>query len=58
MDFCLTLRNELSEETYKLIKPESYWEGIQVENNKGREPGGLLCYVASSFGFYGDEISF
>ena len=29
MDFCLTLRNELSEEIHMLTKQESYWEGTQ-----------------------------
>ena len=56
---CLTLRNELSEETHALTKQEillgrapgwrTGWWG---------NPGALLCCVARSPGFYGDGISF
>ena len=56
---CLTLGNELSEETHVLRKQE-----ILLERAPGRRAGGsgnpeeLPCRVACSLGFYGDEISF
>ena len=56
---CVTLRNELSEETYVLTKHEILLgKGTRVENRRVGEPGELLCRVARSLGFYGDGISF
>ena len=56
---CLTLGNELSEETHVLTKQEILLgKGTRVESSKVREPGELLCHVACSLGFYGDGISF
>ena len=56
---CLTLGNELSEETHALTKQEillgkgTRWRAVGSGN-----PGELLCQIACSLGFYGDGISF
>ena len=56
---CLTLRNELSEETHVLTKQEILLgKGARVESSRVTEPGELLCRMARSLGFYGDGISF
>ena len=56
---CLTLGNELSEETYVLTKQEILLgKGPRVESSRVREPGELLCRVACNVGFCGDGISF
>ena len=56
---CLTLRNELSEETHVLTKQEILLgKGTRVESSRVREPGELLCRVACNVGFCGDGISF
>ena len=60
---CLTLGNELSEETHVLTKQEILLgKGTRVENGRVREPrrSALLqnCSVARSLRFYGDGISF
>ena len=58
-DFCLTLGNELSEETHVLTKQEILLgKGTRVETVGQGNPGELLCQVACSLGFYGDGISF
>ena len=55
---CLTLRNELSEETHVLTKQEILLgKGTQVESSRGREPKTAVTRLAVS-GFYGDGISF
>ena len=49
---CLTLGNELPEETHVLTKRETLsGRGTSVESSRAREPGGLLCHVAPSLGF-------
>ena len=49
---CLTLRNELSEETYVLTKQEiSLGKGARAESRRVGNPGELLCHVASSLRF-------
>ena len=54
---CLTLRNELSEETHALTKQEILLgRGAQVESSRVTEP--LLCHMAQSFAFYGTGISY
>ena len=56
---CLTIGNELSEETHVLTKQEILLgKGTRVESSRVREPGELPCRVARSLGFYGDGISF
>ena len=58
---CLTLRNELSEETHVLTKQEILLgKGARVESRRVREPRrtALPRGVARSLGFYGDGISF
>ena len=57
---CLTLRNELSEETHSCRQSKRlYWEGEPRWRAGGQgSPGGLLSHVARSLGFCGDEISF
>ena len=47
--------NELSEETQVTDKQKTVW-GVE-EQCKGN-PGGLLCHVAPSLRFYGNEVSF
>ena len=58
MGSCLTLGNELSEETHVLRKPR-YFIG---KGHPGREQEGkgthMLCHVARRLPFYGDGISF
>ena len=59
MGSCLTLRNELSEETHVLTKQEILLgKGARAESRRERNPGELLCHVAHSLRFYGDGISF
>ena len=54
---CLTLGNELSEETHVLTEQEILLgKGTRVESRKVGEPGELLFHVSLS-GFYGDGIS-
>ena len=56
---CLTLRNELSEETHVLTKQEILLgKGTQVESSRVREPRRTALPVAHSLGFYDDGISF
>ena len=61
--FCLSLRNELSEETHVLTKQDRwgvpYWEGEPWQRaGVSGNPGRLLCHVAHSLSFYGDRTSF
>ena len=54
---CLTLENELSEETHVLTKQKILLgKGTQVESSRVREP--RRTALARSLGFYGDRISF
>ena len=54
MSSCLTLRNELSEETHVLTKQETLLaRGAQAESSRIREPR----RTARSLGVYGDGIS-
>ena len=54
---CLTLRNELSEETHVLTKQEILLgKGTQVESSRVREPRRTV--LAHSLGFYGDGVNF
>ena len=54
---CLTLGNELSEETHVLTKQEILLgKGTQVESSRVREPRRTV--LAHSLGFYGDGVSF
>ena len=54
---CLTLRNELSEETHVLTKQEILLgKGTRVESSRVREP--RRTALARSLGFYGHRISF
>ena len=57
---CLTLGNELSEETHVLTKQETLWgRGAWGRRAAGLgNPGELLCHVARSLGFYGNWVSF
>ena len=56
---CLTLRNELSEETHVLTKQEILLgKGTRVESSRVREPRRAALPMARSLGFYGDGISF
>ena len=56
LGFCLTLRNELSEETLVLTKQEILLgRGTRVENSRVREPRRTAL---PRLGFYGDQISF
>ena len=60
---CLTLRNELSEETRVLTKQEILLgKGTWVESSRCKvgegNPGEQLCHMACSLGFYGDGITF
>ena len=55
---CLTLRNELSEETHVLTKQEILLgKGTWVESSRVREPR-RTALPWLSLGFYGDGISF
>ena len=59
MGSCLTLRNELSEETHALTKQEILLgKGTRVESSKVREPRRTALPMACSLRFYGDGISF
>ena len=61
LDSCLTLRNELSEETHVLTNQEILLgKGTRVESRRVREPRrtALPRGVARSLWFYGDVISF
>ena len=59
MGSCLTLGNELSEETHVLTKPEILLgKGTRVESRRGREPGRTSLPCGCCLGFYGDGISF
>ena len=56
---CLTLGNELSNETHMLTKQEPLLErDAWVESKRAREPGELLCHVALSLGSDADGVSF
>ena len=56
---CLTVRNELSEETLVLTKQEILLgKGTRVESSRVREPRRTALPMARSLGFYGDGISF
>ena len=56
---CLTLRNELSEETHVLTKQEILLgKGTRVESSRVREPRRTALPCSLQFGFYGDGISF
>ena len=56
---CLTLRNELSEETHVLTKQEILLgKGTGVESSRVREPRRTALPRGLQFGFYGDGISF
>ena len=55
---CLTLRKELSEETWLTKQEILLGKGTRVENSRGREPRRTALPVARSLGFYGDGISF
>lgn len=54
MDSCLTLRNDLSEETHVLRNQRTLLGGEQ----QGGEPGELLCHVAPRLRLCGNELSF
>ena len=56
---CLTLGNELSEETYVLTKQEILLgKGTRVESTRVRTPWRTALPLAPSLRFYGDRISF
>ena len=56
---CLTLGNELSEESHMLTKRESLLgRGAWAERRRARSQGGRPCHVARSLGFYRDGIPF
>ena len=56
---CLTLRNELSEETHVLTKQEILLgQGTQVDSSRVREPRRTALCVAHNVRFYGNGISF
>ena len=56
---CLTLGNQLSEETRVLTKQEVLLgKGTWVESSRVREARRTALPVACSLGFYGDGISF
>ena len=57
MGSCLTLRNELSEETHGLTMQEALLgSGAQLENNRVREPRRTALPCASQSGFIGMEL--
>ena len=59
MGSCLTLRNELSEETHVLTKQETLLgRGGRAESSRVREPRRTALHMAHSLGFYGDGVSF
>ena len=56
---CLTLGNELSEETHVLTNQEILLgKGAWAESSRVREPRRTCCHMACRLGFYGDGISF
>ena len=56
---CLTLKNELSEETHPLTRQKCLWKGTAGwKTSREGNPGELLCCVASSLRFYGNQIRF
>ena len=56
---CLTLGNELSEETHVLMKQETLLgKGAREESHRVKEPGELLYHVARGLRFCGDGICF
>ena len=56
---CLTLRNELSEETHVLTKQETLLgKGAWVESRRVREPRRAALSHGCGLGCYGDGISF
>ena len=59
MGSCLTLRNEISEETHELTKQETLLGRSAGQRAAGYgNPGELLCHVARGLGFYGDGTRF
>ena len=59
MGSCLTLRNELSEETHALTKQETLLgRGACAESSGVRKPRRTALHVAHSLEFYGDGVSF
>ena len=59
MGSCLTLGNELSEETYVLTKQEIFGgRGTREDSRRVKGSGGMLCHKAHSLGVYGDGVSF
>ena len=59
MGFCLTLGNELFQETHVLTRKRLFGEGATGWRAAGSgNPGELLCHVAHSFRFFGDGVSF
>ena len=59
MGSCLTLGNELSEETHVLTKQEILLgKGTRVESSRVREPRRTALQEACSLGIYGNGISF
>ena len=51
--------NQLSKETHMLTKQDFAGKGHLGRDQQGPgHPGGLLCHVACSLGFYGDVVSF
>ena len=56
---CLTLGDELSEETHVVTKQETLLgKGTRVESSRVREPRRIALPCGLQFGFYGDGISF
>ena len=56
---CLTLGNEVSEETHVLTNQEILLgQGAWAESSRVREPRRTCCHMACRLGFYGDGISF
>ena len=56
---CLTVGNELSEETLMLTKQEMLWRRAPPGKRAGGKGnlGGLLCHMTCSLRFYGDGIT-
>ena len=55
---CLTLGNELSEETRADKARDFIGKGTRVESSRIREPRRTALPVTHSLGFYGNGISF
>ena len=55
---CLTLENELSEETQADKTRDFIGKGHPGGEQEGKGTQELLCHMAGSLGFYGDGISF